>query len=133
MELQNAEIKMSFAAFVYYTDKKKYKVNINIESFISFWYEENKEQILQIIKDKHGCGFVVINSEDVLETMFSGLKNDDDYDDFLEKLFLCRREWGPDRGETVLLHCSIPPSERKNIKTTINSGEIIKCSNKNKP
>ena len=132
MDLQNEEIRMSFAAFIYYTNMKNYKVN-KYAGCISFWYEKNKEQILQVIPDAHGCGFVVINSFDVLETMFQDLKNDDDYDDFIAKLFLCKREYGPSGGETVLLHCEIPPSERKNIKTTINNGDIIKCLNKNKP
>jgi hypothetical protein len=75
----------------------------------------------------------VINSVDVLYDMFSDIKNDDDYDDFIKELFLCKREWGPSRGKTVLLHCNIPLSERKNIKTRINSGEVIRCVNTNKP
>jgi len=132
MELHNEEIRMSFAAFIYYIDKKNYKIN-KYAGCISFWYDKNKEHILQFIPDDYGCGFVVINSKDVLETMFQELKNNGGYDDFITELFLCKREYGPSGGETVLLHCKIPLSERKNIKTTVNGDEIIKCVNKNKP
>lgn len=136
-KLQNKEILLSFAAFVYYTEKKNYKVQRHLDGYISFWFDKDRDehQILQITTNtvEYDCGYVVINSRNVLDDLFRDISNDDDYNDFVDNLTLCEREYGPDKGEVVLLHCKIPPSERKNIKTKINSGEIIKCLHKHKP
>jgi hypothetical protein len=133
------EILLSYAAFVYYTNKKKYKVQNHLDNsgYISFWYGEDKKQnhIFQIITNtvENDCGYIVINSKDVLKDLFNDLENDDDYDDFINNINLCERKYGPDKGKIILLHCSVPTSERKIIKTKIDSGEVIKCLHKNKP
>jgi len=120
------ELYMSFATFTYFTNNKNYKVQRHIEGYISFWFNEGsaKHHILQIITStlKNDCGYVVIDSIDVLKVLFN------DNQELIDELnTYCIRKTENQSTGLKVLHCSIEPSRRKDIKTVIHNSESIEC------
>jgi hypothetical protein len=124
--LWGEELLLSFAAFTYLADKKDFKVQHHMDGFISFWYdkEEAKHHILQVIigVSENDCGYVVIDSVDVLDTLF--MRNKELINEI--KTY-CVRITENHASGVKINHCSVPPSQRKDIKTQIHNGETIKC------
>jgi len=132
--MDKKEYRLSYAAFVYYIKQKKYKIQQPMSNLISFWFpdnDKNKTKFVELFTDRKNndhCGYLYFNSKLDLEAIFIDIKNDTDYNDFINNLIdKCNRDDELIQGERVLSRCGVPKKERSKINIKNDDGKIIKC------
>ena len=121
-----SQLFLGYASFVYFIDKKGYKVQCHAENRITFWYDtESRDEYdsYQIRgKEKRDCGYVVIDSGSI-DDRFAG---DDNLIEALKtdcgRLKRITRNKINKNDEIKVYHCESPGH-----KTAIHNDETVQC------
>ena len=119
--MNNYEIYLGIASFVYYAKKYGFDFKLQGENHLSFYYRGGRYYFFPIMPGKKGydCGYVVVNIHD-FALLFG---NDDDYIADLKKCERLKLK----RPDGAIEHCRIDESLWGNIETEISTGKSINC------
>jgi len=115
------ELCLSYAGFVYYLNKKGYKIRRHGRNCLSLWLDYGKFFYFQLLVDEAqaDCGCVYTNYNDLIHL----------FRDDIELLQTIMTECIKPRSSDGkwLPHCSIDPSLKGKIETFIESEEMVCC------